>query len=113
MLRCSYLDFTKALDRVPFQRLFKKLNSHGIGGSVLNWVENWLSCRRQKVKINEEISSWREVTSGVLQGSVLVPILFIIFINDLDCELVSKIGKFADDTKTCKRVNCLEDSDVN
>ena len=53
------------------------------------------------------------MTSGVPQGSVLGPIIFIIHINDLDCELLSKIGKFADDTKMCKRVNCLEDSDVN
>ena len=53
-----YLDFAKAFDKVPFQRLFKKLYSHGIGGHVSRWVGNWLSCRRQKVKINE-FSTWR------------------------------------------------------
>ena len=104
-----YLDFAKAFDKVPYERLFKKLEAHGIGGFVLDWVKNWLSCRRQKVGINKEYSNWKWVTSGVPQGSVLGPILFIIYINDLDCNLVSKIKKFADDTKLCKRISCSED----
>jgi len=65
-----YLDFAKAFDKVPYMRLFKKLESHGIYGVVLNWIKNWLSGRRQKVTINKESSNWQDVTSGVPQGSV-------------------------------------------
>ena len=97
---------------MPYQRLFKKLESHGIVGTVLNWIKNWLSGRRQQVSVNKECSNWRDVTSGVPQGSVLGPVLFIIYINDLDTYLVSKIGKFADDTKMCKGVNCISDADI-
>jgi hypothetical protein len=94
-----YLDFAKAFDKVPYQRLFKKLRAHGIGGSISRWIQNWLSGRRQKVSINKNYSDWQEVRSGVPQGSVLGPILFLIYINDLDVGVISKLGKFADDTK--------------
>ena len=107
-----YLDFEKAFDKVPYRRLSKKVEAHGIGGFVLQWIENWLSSRRQRVGINGVYSLWREVTSGVPQGSVLGPILFVIYINDLDSDLVSKIGKFADDTKMYKNVNCTEDAEI-
>jgi len=65
-----YRDFAKAFDTVPYQRLFKKNNSHGINGSVLNGIKNWLSCRRQRVGMSKEYFSWRDVTSGVPLGSV-------------------------------------------
>jgi len=107
-----YLDFAKAFDKVPHRRLLKKLESHGINGKVSDWVKNWLSDRRQKVSINRESSSWQAVTSGVPQGSVLGPVLFIIYINDLETDLVSKIGKFADDTKMNKCVNTLQDAEI-
>src|SRR3989441_13330468 len=60
-----YLDFSKAFDKVPYERLFKKLRFHGICGSILNWVKNWLSKRRQRVGIDGEYSEWADVTSGV------------------------------------------------
>jgi len=107
-----YLDFAKAFDKVPYIRLFKKLESHGIHGMVLNWVKNWLSGRRQRVSINKEYSNWVNVTSGVPQGSVLGPVLFLIYINDLESGLISKIGKFADDTKMSKSVHCLQDAEI-
>jgi Reverse transcriptase (RNA-dependent DNA polymerase) len=107
-----YLDFAKAFDKVPYMRLFKKLESHGINGKVSEWVKNWLCGRRQKVSISKESSGWLDVTSGVPQGSVLGPVLFIIYINDLETDLISKIGKFADDTKMSKCVNNLLDAEI-
>ena len=71
-----YLDFQKAFDKVPHQRLLLKLKAHGIGNYVTNWIEKWLTYRRQRVIVDGEISNWKSVLSGVPQGSVLCPILF-------------------------------------
>ena len=104
-----YLDFSKAFDKVPYERLFNKLKSHGISGNVLNWIKKWLSNRRQRVCIEGEFSEWAEVTSGVPQGSVLGPILFIIYIDDLDSNVISKLDKFADDSKLGKSLSNQDD----
>jgi len=84
---------------VPHKRLLEKIQGRGILGSVLNWIEDWLSCRLQRVVMQGSASSWRRITSGVLQGLVLGPVLFLIFINDLDLDLSCWVLKFADDTK--------------
>ena len=108
----SYLDFSKASDKVPHKRLLLQLKCHGIKGNVLNWIEEWLSRRQQRVILNGCKSEWKEVTSGVPQGSVLGPLLFIIFVNDIESNLVSKILKFADDIKVVRVIRGEQDQDI-
>jgi ribonuclease P/MRP protein subunit RPP40 len=104
-----YLDFCKAFDKVPHCRLGKKLEAHGIKGEVKTWIVNWLSNRRQRVCVDGELSDWEKVSSGVPQGSVLGPVLFLIYINDLDEGVISEIGKFADDSKLGKSISSSAD----
>ena len=99
-----YLDFQKAFDKVPHQRLLLNLKAHGIGNDVINWIEKWLTHRRQRVIVDGEISNWKCVLSGVPQGSVLGLILFLIYINDLDDDISSKVLKFAEDTTIFRKV---------
>ena len=94
-----YLDFRKAFDSVPHRRLLQKLKGYGIGGSVLKWIEDFLSDREQQVRVGTAFSSSEAVISGIPQGSILGPILFTIFINDLPDSVQSNCKVFADDTK--------------
>ena len=98
------MDFQKAFDKVPHQRLILRLNSHGMRNSIINCLEQWLNDRRQKVVVDGEVSSWKPVLRGVPQGSVLGPILFVVYINDLEEWVTGKILKFADDTKLFRKV---------
>ena len=107
---CIYYDFSKAFDTVPHARLLAKLKSYGIGGKLLTWIEAFLKDRKQRVIVNSQHSNWTEVTSGIPQGSVLGPILFLIYINDIEDSVKSTIRLFADDMKLFSTVCSVEDS---
>ena len=94
-----YMDYQKAFDSVPHRRLIQKIKALGVDGKVLEWIKDFLSGRSQKVIINATQSHRAEVTSGIPQGSVLGPILFVMFINDLPHVVKSEVKMFADDTK--------------
>ena len=105
-----YLEFKKAFDKVPHQRLLLKVKARGIGNGMINWIEKWLIDRRQRVVVDGEVSNWKSVLRGVPQGSVLRPILFLIYINDLDDDITSKVLKFADDTKVSRKIKSDADT---
>ena len=105
-----YLDFQKAFDSVPHARLVYKLRKYGIGDKLSNWIEDFLGGRKQRVCINKASSSWTKVTSGVPQGSVIGPFLFLLYINDLPGKIKSNCQIFADDTKVYHPILSLVDA---
>ena len=104
-----YLDFQKAFDKVAHERLLLKLESYGITGQVHDIIRNFLTGRSMAVRVGDHISSWEPVTSVVPQGSVLGPLLFILFINDMPQVTKFNTVLFADDSKVIGNAYCPED----
>ena len=108
-----YMDFMKAFDKVPHERLLRKVEAYGIGGSLLGWIRSFLTGRKQRVRVGEDSSKWTQVTSGIPQGSVLGPTLFVLYINDLPDSIQnnSTAVMFADDTKLFARTDTSKDKE--
>ena len=100
----AYLDFAKAFDSVPHERLLSKLKGHGISSRLLDWICAFLVSCFQRVVIQGSKSEWAPVSSGVPQGSVLGPTLFTVFVNDMPAQVEHSIKLFANDTKLYCRV---------
>ena len=97
-VRGVFLDISKAFDKVWHEGLIFKLKQNGISGKLLNSIKDFLKNRKQKAVLNGQFASWADVDAGVPQGSILGPLLFLIYINDLKNDLSSRAKLFADDT---------------
>ena len=104
-----YLDFCKSFDKVPHKRLLKRIWGYGILDKQYIWIKEFLNNRVEKVIVNGECSSAAKVSSGIPQGSVLEPILFLIFINDLPDVIQASIKVFADDAKIYHNATSQDD----
>ena len=98
-VHACYLDMSKAFDRVDHNILLRKLKEHGIGGKILTWLANYLTDRTVRVRVDGALSDPAAVTSGVPQGSVLGPILFLLYVNDIPELMHCDTAMFADDIK--------------
>ena len=101
----AFLDFSKAFDSVSHERLLFKLERHGIDGSALQWFRNVLTGRMQRVVLRGTCSSWSPVLSGVPQGTILGPVLFILYVNDISSGISSTVKLYADDTKVYREIS--------
>nr|CAH8855160.1 unnamed protein product [Trichobilharzia regenti] len=106
-----FLDFAKAFDTVHHGLLLHKISKAGVSGALLAWLKDYLGEREFCTKVNRIRSSWHTSASGVPQGSILGPLMFLIFINDLPSQLNCSALLYADDVKIWRAINSSEDSD--
>jgi hypothetical protein len=104
------LDFAKAFDKVSHAKLIQKLEAYGVNSILVKWIKSFLTGRKQRVVIGDNISEWEDVTSSVPQGSVLGPLLFTIFINDLPERIKNECRLYADDSKLIGVIEKEEDA---
>jgi len=109
-VRTVFLDFSRAFDRVWHSGLIFKLQCNGVEGPIINWISSYLSKRSQRVVIDGQSSSWLNTNAGVPQGSILGPLFFLIYINDIVNDLVSQPYLFADDSSLLEIVKNPFDS---
>lgn len=95
----AFLDFSNAFDSIPHEHLLFKLERHGIDGSALQWFRNFLTGQMQCVVLRGTCSSWSPVLSGVPQGIILSPALFILYVNDISSGVSSTVKLYPEDTK--------------
>jgi len=91
--------FQKAFDSVPHELLLRKIYAYGFRGKLFNWIQGFLKGRKQRVSVNGPFSGWNKALNGILQGTVMGPLFFIIYINDFSLLMKNKVLLFADDTK--------------
>ena len=107
-----YLEFKKAFDSVPHKRLIGILKQYGIKGKTLGWINEFLLNRRQRIVIKDSRSEWKDVLSGIPQGSVLDSVLFVIYINSMPNAVKSKLYSFADDAKLYREITSDKDVEL-
>ena len=108
----AILDFSKAFDKVPHQRLLSKLSAYGIDGNLLAWFASFLNNRTQRVVCDGEISDSKQVLSGVPQGTVLGPLLFLLYVNDIPDNINSTVRLFADDCLVYRTIDNPSDQQI-
>ena len=110
----AYIDLSKAFDCLQYDKLFKKMECIGFEERTLDWFKSYLSDREQCVDVNGTLSDWQTVKLGVPQGSILGPILFLIYVNDINnCDNTADFKKFADDTTILTTGDSLQEAANN
>ena len=112
-VRSVFLDISKTFDKVLHDSIIYKLTQNGISGNLLNLLEDFLKERKQQLVLNRQVSTWKNVNAGVPQGSILGPLLFFIYINDLTEGLTTNVKLFADDTSLFSFVHDTQTSANN
>ena len=109
-IQLIFFDISKAFDKVWHKGILFKMESIGIKHSLLNWFQDYLHLRKQRVVINGKTSSWKTINAGVPQGSVRGPLLFLIYVNDISMHLSSRASLFAGDKTLSKHISDYDDN---